>query len=309
MTVDDTPPKANPPVYRLHLFPPTPYCYNISPFAIKLESFLRINKIDYECVYTSKFGSKGQIPYVKIGNEELCDSNVIIRYLQNHCETTDASTTTPQERATTHATIRMLEEHTAQIGFHYRYGLQMPAFHEKLDLGKRLFEADKSTKGSMISKAFLMGAPASTLKKSKARNLLRHSEAEIWQFSCDDLQALSILLGDGPYFFGKASPTLLDCAVFGHLSQFLYIPIDFPQARYMKDECPNLVAFVERFRESYWPDWESKCERQRNSKYVDLENKKKAEKSSGKGRRGLPLSVAATASIVVLAFAYNRWVR
>lgn len=117
------------------------------------------------------------------------------------------------------------------------------------------------------------------------------------------------MLGDGPYFFGKASPTVLDCTVFGHLSQFLYIPIDFPQAQYMKDECPNLVTFVERFRETYWPDWESKCERQRNSKYVDLENKKQAEKASRKHGQGLALSVAATASIVVLAFAYNRYER
>lgn len=268
-----------PTVYQLHLFPPTPHCYNISPFAIKLESFFRINKIDYECVYTSKFGSKGQIPYVKIKEtqQEICDSNVIIKHLQKHHTTTDDddddSSTTPQQRAIAHSMVRMLEEHTAQIGLHYRYGLHMAEFQEQLDLDHRIFEADRSSKGRLIAFCFKRGAPVATLGKSKSRGFSRHSESELWQFSFDDLKALSVLLGDQRYFFGQKEPALLDCAVFGHLGQFLYIPIDFPQAQYMKDECPNLVDFVERFRETYWPDWESKCERQRNIKYMNAEQR------------------------------------
>lgn len=259
--------QADSPIYHLHIFPPSPHCYNISPFGIKLESYFRINKIDYDCIYTSKFGSKGMIPYIKVNNtDEICDSNVIVKYLQKHHDTTDASSTTAQQRAIAHASIRMLEEHTAQIGFHYRYGLNMPRFSEKLEIGKHLFQADKSEEGRKMTEMFVQLQPSATMGKSKSRGLTRHTNEELWQFSFDDLHALSALLGVQPYFFGKV-PTLLDCTVFGHLCQFLYIPIDFPQTHFMKTECPNLVDFVERFRESYWPDWTKKCERQDNARY------------------------------------------
>jgi hypothetical protein len=55
-----------------------------------------------------------------------------------------------------------------------------------------------------------------------------------WYFSSilfyllQDLEALSVLVGDKPFFHG-AAPTSVDCAIFGHLAQFLYIDIGFPQ--------------------------------------------------------------------------------
>ena len=105
-------------------------------------------------------------------------------------------------------------------------------------------------------------------KEYRSRGLTRHSNEELWKFSNDDLKALSVLLGSQTYFFGTTT-TLLDCTVFGHLVQFLYIPIDFPQKAYLKNECMNLVEFVERFRQTYWPDWEQKCEPVRNVKYLN----------------------------------------
>lgn len=295
-----TMPSEAPPLYQVHVFPPTPHCYNICPFAIKLESYCRINKLDYEPVYTSKFGHKGTIPYLKVGDtKEVCDSNVIVDYLRERHETTDSKLTNEQ-RAVTHAMLRMLEEHTAQIGFYYRYGLNMDEFFSVLDVANRMFSADIATKGAMIAAAFCRLMPAATLKKSKCRGLTRHSNEELWGFSNDDLNALSVLLGSQTYFFGT-TPTLLDCTVFGHLVQFLYIPIDFPQKAYLKKECINLVEFVERFRETHWPDWEQKCEPVRNTKFLDDAAGGAAKRSTWK-----PLLPVAGAG-VVLAICYQMW--
>ena len=63
-TMSDMSPK----VY-LHTFPPSPYVYSMSPFSLKVESWLRLHGIDYECVYCMEFGPKGQIPYVLVGDE------------------------------------------------------------------------------------------------------------------------------------------------------------------------------------------------------------------------------------------------
>ena len=89
------------------------------------------------------------------------------------------------------------------------------------------------------------------------------------------------MLGDKPYFFGSNPHTLgitahvkfgdgeqkltmfyiSDCAAFGHLAQFAYIPMAFPQQIYMKANCDNLLRFLDRMRADLWPDWEEMCTR------------------------------------------------
>lgn len=59
--------------------------------------------------------------------------------------------------------------------------------------------------------------------------------------SFKDLDAISELLGAKQFIFGS-SPTTLDCVLFGHLAQFLYIDIGFPQKTYMDHTCPKLVS-------------------------------------------------------------------
>ena len=47
---------------------------------------------------------------------------------------------------------------------------------------------------------------------------------EIWEFAREDLLALSEMLGDSPFLLGD-TPSTVDCTLFGHLAQFLYIDI------------------------------------------------------------------------------------
>ena len=63
-TMSDMSPK----VY-LHTFPPLPHVYSMLPFSLKVESWLRLHGIDYECVHCMEFGPKGQIPFVLVGDE------------------------------------------------------------------------------------------------------------------------------------------------------------------------------------------------------------------------------------------------
>ena len=87
----------------------------------------------------------------------------------------------------------------------------------------------------------------------------RHSLDEVAEFSYQDLDALSILLGDKLFFNGE-NPSTVDCTIFGHLVQFLYLPLDIPQKSYIIKNCPNLASFVDRMRETFWPDWQELCE-------------------------------------------------
>ena len=56
----------------------------------------------------------------------------------------------------------------------------------------------------------------------------RQEEQIIWEMANKDLAALSLWLGDKQFFHGSR-PSSLDCTVFGHLAQFLFIDIGFPQ--------------------------------------------------------------------------------
>lgn len=246
-------------VVYLHTFPTVPHVYNISPFAIKVEGFLRLSNIPYEMVYTMKLGSKGQIPYVRLNGEEIGDSNVIIPQLKQHFNVDIDAPLTASQRGIGHAILRMLEEHTAQIGFYYRYGLHMVDFYAALNIPDRLFDAKNSLKGLAIASAWKAFQPGGTKKKMKMRGLANHSDEELWSFSFADLRAISDLLGEDTYFHGS-EPSTIDCAIFGHLSQFLFIPLDFPQKQFLQSECTNVVDFVKRFREKHWPDWEDLCQ-------------------------------------------------
>ncbi len=266
----------------LHTFPPVPNSYSFTPFGLKVESFLRINKIQYEKIYTSSFGKNGTIPYLRISqkdqantalddSQEVSDSNQIISFLLNdpEFETSQCQENlTKEQMAISHSCLRMLEEHTSQTGFYYRYYICMHEFCEATQLRERAFMGDVSRLGNTIFGFFKKGMVKGWDRKATARGFKRYSSPDVvWAMSCEDLQALEDLLDlnkDKNFFFGRSHPGVLDCTVFGHLSQFLYIDMDFPQKIYLKERCPCLINFMENFKQTYFPDWETLCERQPN---------------------------------------------
>ena len=63
-------------------FPVTTYLVIYLFFSLKLETWIRLNKIPYENVHSIKFSKKGQIPYIELNGEQIADSNIIIPKLK-----------------------------------------------------------------------------------------------------------------------------------------------------------------------------------------------------------------------------------
>jgi len=239
-------------VVYLCQFPLCPSVRTISPFALKLETWLRLAGIKYENVFTMKFGSKGQIPYIELNGEEIPDSNVIIARLKDHFGKDPDQLCTSSDLAVGHAVTGLVEHHLAHVGFHYRYGLHMKNFLSVLKLGEYYNLPRAMTNWGRFQ-------PTMTKVRSYLQGIGRHTESEIWEMSFKDLKAISELLGSKEFLFGD-SPTTIDCVLFGHLAQFLYIDIGFPQKTYMEHNCPNLVSLVERMKGRFWPQWEEEIE-------------------------------------------------
>ena len=133
-------------VVYLCQFPLCPSVRTISPFALKLETWLRLTNIKYENIFTMKFHPRThQIPYIELNGESLSDSNLIISKLTEHFGVSLDNDLTGEQSAMSQAATSMLENYTAQTGFHYRYGFNHGwIFYQKIKkLPWRQFENQK----------------------------------------------------------------------------------------------------------------------------------------------------------------------
>lgn len=83
----------------------------------------------------------------------------------------------------------------------------------------------------------------------------RHSKEEIYSIAENNLRAVSQLLGKKKFVMGN-KPCLLDAAVFGLVSVFLWNVPNSPQAKLIRSELKNLEAHCYAIREDYYPDWD-----------------------------------------------------
>ncbi|XP_035225608.1 failed axon connections-like [Stegodyphus dumicola] len=243
-------------VVYLYQFSRCPTLPSASPFCLKVETWLRMTEVRYENVdHKMKYKSKkGQLPFVEINGVEIADSDIIIKELsQIFGKDLDENLTLDQKNVS-HAFVSMLNNHTSWVMRWWRYshpGEFLKA--AQLDIKRTL--NSKLPKG-LLHFFFKLGFK-SNIKRAVGHGVGRHNSDEIYEFGKKDLKALSEYLAEKPYFFGE-EPHLLDCVAFSHLCQFVYIPFGGLK-EYLESDCTNLLSFVERMKERYWPDWEEMC--------------------------------------------------
>lgn len=199
------------PINKVYLFtfPRSKHIHNISPFSLKVESFLRVHNIPYEVISTFKFSPKGQIPYIRLNSKDdgfiIADSNFIIHFLSKKLgiDQMEKNMLSSQEMAVAHAFTRMIEEHTTQIGFYYRYGLNMKQFCSAVIPLDWFQNANSFTvKGWFFGKIWMHVMPRAFAQKVKHVSFGRHSDEEKWKISYQDIQSISDYLGEKTFVFG-----------------------------------------------------------------------------------------------------------
>ncbi|WP_347986244.1 glutathione S-transferase family protein [Methylomonas sp. AM2-LC] len=219
-----------------------------SSFCAKVEAYFRLANLPYDTASGPQYlckAPKGKLPFIEDNGKLIADSSFIIRYVQDTYNANIDSHLSAIEKAIAHAFIKMLDENLYWVLVHARW--QLP--HNITTLHKTFFDSIPFPMNKIIAYT----ARRDVLSKLQKQGMGRHSNAEITEIGKQDLNALSVLLGDKTYFFGD-KPSSLDAAAYATLMQMLLVteftaPI-FDAAK----SYTNLVEFTNRFHAKYFPN-------------------------------------------------------
>jgi glutathione S-transferase len=229
----------------LYQFPTAWGLPNISPFCMKVETYLRMTSAEYKTrVGDPRAAPKGKMPYIDDEGKLVADSELILDHLKRKYGDRLDEGLSNKERALAHVIRRTLEE-----GFYFAM------------LYVRWSDADGWEKISGLFKPMLPPVVRSVvppfirkavLKSTYAQGTSRHTLDEIYQIGKADLTAVSTLLGDQKFLLGD-EPRSIDACGYGFLANVVVAPFESP-IREHANGLKNVVAYVERMKQRYYAD-------------------------------------------------------
>ncbi|XP_065649132.1 failed axon connections homolog [Hydra vulgaris] len=232
------------PKVLLHQYPPAKHIPSLSPFCLKLETFMRLNKIPYENHYSFKVGKKGKMPWIEYKGERKADSNFIIEFLTEKFQLDTDTGLTDEEKALGRMVRVALEENTVYALKYYRY---IDNFIEY----KKLITPPNSGLGHNVGLKMTQRKMKNILEVQGTAN---HLKDEVYHIAEEDIKALSILLGEKEFLLGSKM-TSYDCSLFGLFANILWSGFETPLSVFIKEKTQNLVHYCERIKELLWSDW------------------------------------------------------
>lgn len=241
----------SPPSVVLYQFPRSLSVPNVSPFCVKVETYLRMAGIPYELdKFDPRKAPKGKAPFIVHGDQTIADSSNIIAYLKEAFGDPLDAHLTPEQRALGTLVQRTLEEHTYWVAMYFRW-----VANDGWKATRTLFEGLIPTPIRQIAVPIIR---RSVKKAAWGQGLSRHDRAEIIARGKADLDAVLTLMGDKPYVLGDR-PTSHDAFLFGLLingteARYQGELIDNELTAYCRAQ-PRIVDYVQRIKRAYWADW------------------------------------------------------
>ncbi len=216
---------------------------SVSPFCVKLQTWLRIAGLPYEVRLADPMRSpKGKVPYIEHEGRRMGDSQLIQAHLARVYGLTLDDHLSAEERARAHAVRRMLEEGTYWVLAHDRWVVDANFAHYRpVFLGFL---------PPVIGRLILPMIRRDMRAALRTQGTGRHTPDEIDTFGVADVDALAALLGDRPWFCGE-SPTSVDAAVYASVASVLAFPGESRTKAAMAGHA-NLVAYRARVEARFW---------------------------------------------------------
>lgn len=218
---------------------------SLSPFCLKLQTYLRMRAIPFRCVSGENpaKGPKGKIPWIEHPGGTLGDSGLIIEYLEKQYGHSADQGLSASDAAVAHGMRRLLEESLAWALAYDRWIMDGESQRKFRDivLGKI---------PPPLRRVITPLARRDLRRQLHIQGMGRHSPVEVHAIGRRDIAAVAEFLGAKPFLMGK-QPTSVDACAYGVLANILQPPLESP----MKEEAlgrTNLVDFVERIRGLYF---------------------------------------------------------
>lgn len=223
---------------KLYQYPPS-WGMNVSPFTLKLETWLKLSQLDYKVIASHGPGRapKGKLPYIEDDDgTRVADSSLIIEHLKRTRQIDPDHTLSERERAEAISLQRLFEDHFYFVMVHSRWidpagwSAVQPEFFDFLPPGIR----------NLVGGYFRRYVQ----KTLHQQGLGRHSQDELYAMGRADLRAVAVQLGNRPYFFGDG-PTTIDAVAYGFLANLFFVPVETELKR-IGLEFDNLRLYCER---------------------------------------------------------------
>jgi glutathione S-transferase len=233
----------------VHKFAPTWGLPDLSPFVVKLETWLRLAGIPYETRSGDpRKAPKGKIPYiVDDDGTTMGDSRFIAEHLaRKHGVTLDAWLS-PAQRAVATASQSMLEEHLYFVLVYERWQIDANWDRYRPVMGDIL-------RGGGVP-GLLVGVVVERIRKQMLEALRgqgtgRHEPAEVGRIADGIAEALATQIGAGPYFFGE-KPASIDATAYAFVASLLVPPFEGP-VREAAAKRPELRAYMDGVKARHW---------------------------------------------------------
>ncbi len=231
---------------KLYQFRPAFGLPNASPFCMKVETYLRMAGLVYECPRGGDLrkSPKGKMPYIEDEGAVVADSSFIIDYLKRKYGDPLDSHLDAAGRATALAVQRLFEENTYWAVLYFRWfeeagwALTRAAFFDRMKPPLRWIVP-------MVARRLVR-------KELYGHGMGRHTREEIVAIGMKDLTAAADFLGDKPYFMG-AQPSSLDATAYAFLANLLWAPLETPLKSHAQ-KYPQLEAYCRRMKARYYAD-------------------------------------------------------
>lgn len=230
----------------LYQFPAIWGLPNASPFCLKLETYLRMAELPYEIkkVRNPARAPKGKLPFIKLDNQLVADSDIIIDYLK--------------ARFGDKLDKKLTREHLSLSS------LVSSSLSGEL-YWQMLYMRWKDDKAWVhVKKAFFRGLPfylkglVPYLARKRMINSLevqgtgRLTEHEVLHQGYKIIDALAVLMGNQKFFHGE-QPTSIDATIFGFLANIAWVPFEDPFKLHLQQH-KNLLGYCERMWNSFYPE-------------------------------------------------------
>ncbi|KAJ1370196.1 hypothetical protein KIN20_031876 [Parelaphostrongylus tenuis] len=236
-------------IVYLYQFPRTRILPSPSAPCLKVETWLRMAEIPYENIpcFISVRSKEGTLPFVEFEGVEYPDSSFIIRDLTRILGVKLEDHLNDEQKAVSRAFEELA--HNSLLVSHKVFRLENVSEFAEL-LPPSLYGIFSPIIVALFKRRFV----SMTTSMLTWTAIGKHSREEQIGIGSDDIRAISKYLGSKHYFTGF-KPTRIDATLFAVLAQIVYAPYENEHLEIIKKECPNIMEYVERIKNRYWPDW------------------------------------------------------